>query len=305
MRFENSKNLILTWTLTALALGLGAATLPALAGDEVTKDVRVKVIKCEDGDCQEMAGDMAADYDTEVIVGDDSGKKIVIRKVRCDGEDCEETEETHNMVFVGEDGDVEVVAGDGGHSWVSHHGGMAAGGGYLGVGLTELTPELREHFGVPAGTGVMVSKVMDESPAAKAGLKAGDIIASVDGESVGNGMALGKLIRGREAGQAVVLDVWRDGRSTSITAAVEEREAAGLHQMHMGMMPKMMRKIVVECDSDAEDCEANAEVAGLDEFDCGGAAECEVRVECEDGGCSCTVNGEEADCADIPGVPGR
>jgi hypothetical protein len=145
---------------------------------------------------------------------------------------------------------------------------------------------------------------MDDSPAAKAGLKAGDIIASVDGETVANGMALGKTIRGREAGDAVVLDVWRDGISTSITAAVEEREALGQHRMHLGEGPKMMRKIVVECDSDDGDCESN-ELAGLDDFDCGGAGECEVEVECTDGGCTCTVNGEDADCSDIPGVPGR
>ena len=41
--------------------------------------------------------------------------------------------------------------------------------GYLGVGLTELTPELRTHFGVPEESGVMVSKVEPGSPAEKAG----------------------------------------------------------------------------------------------------------------------------------------
>src|SRR5688500_12390489 len=43
--------------------------------------------------------------------------------------------------------------------------------GYLGVGLTEMTPELRAHFGVPEEAGVMVSSVEDGSPADKAGLK--------------------------------------------------------------------------------------------------------------------------------------
>ena len=304
MQAKISRNPAIFLALAALALGLSALTLPVFADSDgdVEKDIRVKVIKCEDGDCSEMTDEMTEDV--EVIVGDDNAKKIVIRKVRCDGEDCEETSDTHNMVFVGEGGDVKVMAGGSGHAWVSHHGDWAAGGGYLGVGLTELTPELRAHFGVPSGAGVMVSKVMDDSPAARAGLKAGDIIASVDGESVANGMALGKTIRAREDGEAVVLDVWRDGISNSITAAIEEREALGQHRMHLGEGPKMMRKIVVECDSDDGDCESN-ELAGLDDFDCGGAGECEVEVECKDGGCTCMVNGAAADCADIPGVPGR
>ena len=49
-------------------------------------------------------------------------------------------------------------------------------GKVLGVGLTDLTPELREHFGVGGDAGVMISRVVEDSPAAKAGLRVGDII---------------------------------------------------------------------------------------------------------------------------------
>lgn len=301
MTTRESKNPVL---LLILALGLLLPALPALAGDdgEAVEDVRVRVVRCEDGDCEEM--DAALDEDVEVVVGKGDAKKIVIRKVHCDGEDCEEHAETHNMVFVGDDGDIEVRTGNGGHKWVRHHG-FAVGGGYLGVGLTELTPELREHFGVSADEGVMVSKVMDDSPAAKAGLQAGDIITSVDGESIADGMALSREIRGLEAGDVVLLDVWRDGAPTALSATVEERKALGMGGAHHGMHPKMMRKIVVECDSDEGDCTSNAEIAGLEEFDCGGSGECKVEVECHDDGCDCTVNGEDTDCSGIPGVPGR
>lgn len=298
----------------AMALSLVALALPAAAdtGDAATtdikvdKDVRVKVIKCEGDECAEMVENLTEGENAHVIVGDGSHKKIVIRKVHCDGEDCDEEEGIHNMVFVGDDGNVEVLAGGEGHAWVSHHGAM--GGGYLGVGLTELTPELREHFGVPAGAGVMVSKVMDESPAFKAGLEVGDIIATVDGETVADGSALARMIRGHAAADEVVLDVWRDGVARSITAAVEERTG----RVHLGGMNhpglgKHMRKIMVRCDSDDEDCRSNVDIdiAGLDDFDCGGSEECEVKVQCKDGGCTCSINGEDADCADIPGVPGE
>ena len=341
----------------AAAVSLIALVGPAVADDEikVDKKVKIKVIKCEDGDCQEMIENFVGE-DVKVIFGDGMNKKIVIRKIHCEGEDCEENEGlhkivfvgddgdvqvmaggdghawfshdcegddceeysgnhrmagNHKMVFVGGDGDVQVMAGDGAHAWFSRHGGFGGGGGYLGVGLTELTPELREHFGVPAGAGVMVSKVMDDSPAFKAGLEVGDIIAGVDGETIAGGSALGKNIRSHEAGEEVVLNVWRDGAVRSITAALEERKGGGLHAEHMGDLHKKMRKIMIHCDSDDEDCESNFnfdfdfETAGLDDFDCGGSAECDVRVECEDDGCTCTINGEDADCADIPGVPAR
>lgn len=337
----------------AAALSLIALVGPAVADDDVKvkKEVKIKVIKCEDGDCKEMIENLVGG-DAKFFVGDDMHKKIVIRKIHCEGEDCEgneglhkmifvgddgdvqimaggdghawfshdcegedceEQEGLHKMVFVGSDGDVRVMAGGGAHAWVSHLGGFGGGGGYLGVGLTELTPELREHFGVPADAGVMVSKVMDDSPAFEAGLVVGDIIAGVDGETIGGGSALGKIIRSREAGEEVVLEVWRDGAERSITAALEERESGGLHAEHTGDLHKRMHKIIIRCDSDDEDCESNFDfdfdfnfdIAGLDDFDCGGSDECDVRVECEDDGCTCTINGEDADCAGIPGVPSR
>ena len=310
-----------TWRTPVLCLtavlSLIALAGPAVADDEIEdgKNVKIKVIECEDGDCQEMIENLVGGEKMKFFLGDDVAKKIVIRKFHCEGEDCEEHAGDYKMVFVRKVGDVQVIAGDGGHAWFGH-GGFGSGGGYLGVGLTELTPELREHFGVPAGTGVMVSKVMDASPALEAGLEVGDIIAGVDGETIDGGWALGKNIRGHAAGEEVVLDVWRDGTARSITATLEESEGGGLHALHMGDMhhrgDRRMHKIIIRCDSDDEDCESSFDfdldfdfdIAGLDDFDCGGSDECDVRVECEDGGCTCTINGEDADCAGIPGVPG-
>jgi len=47
---------------------------------------------------------------------------------------------------------------------------------YIGVSLQELNPELAEYFGADEGTGLLVTKVTKDSPAAKAGLKVGDVI---------------------------------------------------------------------------------------------------------------------------------
>lgn len=295
------------WKIAAACLA-AAWTLvsygsPAYAGDgaEVTKDVRVKVIKCDGDECAELTEGMKGIEDIEIIASDGMAKQIVIRKVDCDGEDCPEHGGHHKMVFVGDGGDVQVTTGDEGHAWVSRLPGLGSGG-YLGVGLTELTPELREHFGVAGDAGVMVAKVMDDSPAFKAGVQVGDIITSVDGKDVASGSALAEVIRAREAGDDVRLEVRRGGVAQTITAAIETRNA-GLAARPMGDAHHGLHKIMIHCDSEDEDCGSNMEIAGLDDIDCGGGDDCRIEVECKDGECKCSINGVVSDCADIPGVP--
>lgn len=101
---------------------------------------------------------------------------------------------------------------------------FGSGGGYLGVELTELGSELRRHFGAPEDRGVMVAKVTADSPAARAGLKVGDVIAAVDGEPVKSSWGLGGKVRRAEEGQAVTLEVYRDGRRLDLVAEVAHRE---------------------------------------------------------------------------------
>jgi membrane-associated protease RseP (regulator of RpoE activity) len=97
-------------------------------------------------------------------------------------------------------------------------------GGYLGVELTELTPELRLHFGVPDDRGVMIGRVEDDSPATAAGLAVGDIVTAIDGEPVESSWDLSLAVRRHDGGDAVDLEVWRDGRALDLTATLDERE---------------------------------------------------------------------------------
>lgn len=114
--------------------------------------------------------------------------------------------------------------------WVSDSGPMrfkfdeAMGRGFLGVTLLELTPELREHFGVPEQTGVMVSRVEADSPAAKAGIKAGDILTGIDGEDVEGSWDVTKLVRAKKDGDGVAIELYRDGKVQKLSATVAERD---------------------------------------------------------------------------------
>jgi hypothetical protein len=222
-----------------------------------------------------MSGSLAVDGAWAGEDQDDAdGEKKVVRKV----------------IVVGDDHQVEIEGDDLAlHGMGRHHGfGHFGGGGFLGVRLTDLTSELRVHFGVPDDQGVLVGQVVADSPAERAGVQVGDIITAVDGEAIASGGALAHAIHRREEGDTVDLEVWRDGRLETLSAAVEER------QPH-----RMARKIRIRCAEGEEDCEALHMKHDFDfdlDVDCD---DCEVRVECKDGDCTCEVDGEEADCAEL------
>ena len=97
------------------------------------------------------------------------------------------------------------------------------GGAYLGVELVNLNEPLRAHFGVPAGSGVLVSNVVDDSPAARAGIQVGDIITRVDGEDVTSSRKLTTMVRKAEAGDPADLELWRDGKVETVSTTLDER----------------------------------------------------------------------------------
>lgn len=121
----------------------------------------------------------------------------------------------HRVVVVDKDGERQVFEGDDFHLLRR---------GFLGVNLTELTPELREHFGVREEAGVLVSKVEDGSPAEKAGIKVGDIITSVDGKATKTSWDIRSHLRRIEQEQAVPIEISRNGRSQTLTATVTLRD---------------------------------------------------------------------------------
>ena len=91
-------------------------------------------------------------------------------------------------------------------------------GRQIGIGVTPLGKQLAEHFGVDSG--VMISEVRENSPAAKAGLKAGDIIVNIDGKAVKGDFDLIRAINGKKDGD-VTLTVVRDGKRQTISVTPE------------------------------------------------------------------------------------
>lgn len=110
--------------------------------------------------------------------------------------------------------------------------GMLGGSrAWLGVSLTDLSPELREHFGAGDDAGVLVSAVADGSPAAKAGVRVGDVIVSLDGKDVESSWDLRRGLKDKKGGEAARLDVVRNRSRQSLVATVAERELKRLPEV--------------------------------------------------------------------------
>ena len=93
-------------------------------------------------------------------------------------------------------------------------------GGRLGVHVSPMTEELREAMGAPKTAGILVNKVVADSPAKKAGIQPGDVIVEVEGEEISKVADVWKALREKE-GDAKV-EVIRDKRRVHLTAKIEK-----------------------------------------------------------------------------------
>jgi len=82
--------------------------------------------------------------------------------------------------------------------------------GWLGVSIQPLNPDLAKGFGLKEPNGVLISDVVQDSPAAQAGVASGDIIIEFDRKKVDSPQELQKVVASTTPGRAVPLKVWRD-----------------------------------------------------------------------------------------------
>jgi serine protease Do len=95
--------------------------------------------------------------------------------------------------------------------------------GFLGVTIQDLTPELADSFKLKGVKGVLVPDVAPDSAAAKAGLKAGDVVVAFDGQPVEKAVEFQRRVGMKKPGSDVELTVLRDGKKKTLTAKLEER----------------------------------------------------------------------------------
>jgi S1-C subfamily serine protease len=112
---------------------------------------------------------------------------------------------------------------------------------YIGVELTSLSDQLRAYFGVTGDGGVLVSSVEKETPANKAGLKAGDVIIKADGNEVTDANDVREVVADKDKGAKVELTLVRDRKEMTVAVEVAENEHAehGRKSMRSFSMPDM------------------------------------------------------------------
>lgn len=121
-------------------------------------------------------------------------------------------------------------------------------GSWLGVETHEVTTEKAKELKLSAEHGVVLGKIVPDSPAAKAGLKEGDVVMALNGQRVEGTAQFRRMIREIPAGRAAQLNVWRNGRAQTVAVTLGKSEenhvnwiksAPGTFAFHMPEIPAM------------------------------------------------------------------
>jgi C-terminal processing protease CtpA/Prc len=193
----------------AAALGLALIALPASSSSPQKPDdstiarlqQKIEKLQAELQARQEVQEEGAAELaDAEAL--EESARVLALQD-----QDLQKVETLPGIVSQ----DFNFVLGDDGSSW-------------LGVETHEVTAEKAKELKLSAERGVVLGKIVPDSPAAKAGLKENDVVTEINGQRVEGAAQFRRMIREIPAGRSVQLTVWRDGRSQTISATLGKSE---------------------------------------------------------------------------------
>ncbi len=163
---------------------------------------------------------------TDMIQGHQPGDSVTVKVMR-------RNKERVFAVELGEDGQSSLSAlnldrnlwNNYNNNWLSFSSNR---GGYLGVSTIGLSDQLADYFGVRYG--VLVEEVEEDSPAERAGLRAGDVIMKINDEQIDSPSDLAEIIGDHEDGDEVNVTVFRERAEQSFTATLEEGNNWGTFQ---------------------------------------------------------------------------
>jgi Do/DeqQ family serine protease len=98
--------------------------------------------------------------------------------------------------------------------------------GLLGVNIAPVTPDIAQALGLPAAGGALVTQVVKASAADRAGLRAGDVITTLNGQAVKSNTELRNAIGLMRVGDKVEIGLLRDGQARKLTAMIAEPDTA-------------------------------------------------------------------------------
>lgn len=99
--------------------------------------------------------------------------------------------------------------------------------GRIGIQLQELTYQLATALGLAEVQGALVTAVEHGGPAHRGGIRPGDVILSLNGETVATTADLARLVGGARPGSTVTAEIWRNGARSSVKVKVDEQRGMG------------------------------------------------------------------------------
>jgi hypothetical protein len=105
---------------------------------------------------------------------------------------------------------------------------MGSGGGWLGVGVAEVSSDKMKALKLPEERGAVLGKIVPESPAAEAGLKENDVVLEINGQRIEGTEQFRRMIHEIPAGRTANLTVWRDGRSQNIKVTLGKQDTGNM-----------------------------------------------------------------------------
>jgi len=211
----NKRNLITIGGVAAL--GLALAALPASSADP-QKPVESAIAHLQqriDELEAKLQAQIARQQDEEAVLADADELEGSTQILDLENQDGKQIEVLPKI----ETGDLNVVIGDDRSSW-------------LGVETHEVTSDKAKELKLSAERGVVLGKIVPDSPAAKAGLKENDVVTEINGQRVEGAAQFRRMIHEIPAGRTIQLTVWRDGRTQTISATLGKSEQ-GRHAMKM------------------------------------------------------------------------
>jgi len=102
---------------------------------------------------------------------------------------------------------------------------------WMGMSIQDqMGPDLAEWFGVPGGKGAVITDVVDGGPAARAGLRPGDVVVSFEGDPVTESYRLRWLTANAGPGRTVTMGIWRERKLRAVAVALDEKPGEGAEQ---------------------------------------------------------------------------
>ncbi len=147
---------------------------------------------------------------------------------------------------------------------------------YLGIEMENVDRQMKDELGLNRDTGVMVRRVMERSPAEKAGLNVGDVIFEIDGKKVNNATDLAAIVQNSTPGTAIKIKILRSNKERVISAILE------VNKGETGRVKgsKQKNKSVEHMGITVADAENGVEVISVadDSFAYGGLKESDVII---------------------------